>query len=200
LHYSTDNVIIFHINSEEGYMKKISSLILTLVVIMISGCSNQSSKDWTNEDFSLYDFDGNESLFPTIDDYYITTYDEDDKLKTKRDIALGDRAVTALKKYNLKDFEYEIYGARYIGLKEKTDKSVEKAKQFNEEYHDKYKTAEDVLEKIDQICANDLYIYFYCDIYKQNKELCTYSELSSTDRTYVNHHLKYTFSISLKSQ
>ncbi|NMB95813.1 MAG: hypothetical protein GYA02_04265 [Clostridiaceae bacterium] len=89
-------------------MRKVVCLSI-LCIFILCGCNNSSSVNtWEEADFAFYDYDDREILFPTTEDYWIHMEDFDSAIQTNREVRVGDRAKTALEKYNLKDFEYEI--------------------------------------------------------------------------------------------
>jgi hypothetical protein len=184
-------------------MKKIFSIIIIISIIFCScDATNNKSASWTELDFAFYDFNGREDLFPTTDNYMISLDDIED-IQTYREVRIGDRATTALKKYNLKDFEYSI--CDLSELKAYSEKSQELDKQYKEQGF----TIEDIISKFSDIAAKDLDIGLHCDIYKQDGKLCTLSELiveednekkTDDNSSFYFTHLKYSISFYISDE
>lgn len=190
-------------------MKRILTVTLVLLIaVAISGCSSKRDADgsWSEDDFSFYDENNKEKTYPTVDDYWIFLSHEDG-LQTKRGIETGDKASSILEHYNLTDFEWSICDFSYI------NPSTDKSEAIEERYRSEGKTTADIMDMLDEISANGLDVYIYCDIYKQNGRLCTLSELDLSQKDsdpnytcytepmrterFISQHLKYTISFDI---
>lgn len=188
-------------------MKKIILIFLIIILIAFCSCSTKANNNWSEKDFAFYN-NGKAKLFSTIDDYWIHLSDNDN-LATYRDIKIGDSYQDIIHKYNLKDFEWSICDFTYL------NPSTDKSEALEKIYKEQDKNVIDILNNINAIASNNLDIYIYCDIYKQNGELCTYSQLDFSElkseeyikyedkyreMLFKQHHLKYTISFSIDGE
>lgn len=91
-------------------MRKMISVVLAVVVAAsLAACSlgapqsnngKSSPEKWRIEDFSFYDEAGKEKAFTTVNENVIQL-SEFENLSTHRDVSIGDRAITALSKYEI---------------------------------------------------------------------------------------------------
>ena len=185
-------------------MKRILVLFLVCMVAL-SGCSNTVAGNqdfaWSEEDFSFYEEDGREKVFPTVDDYQIAL-SYYDNLQTNRGIRIGDRATLIADLYDLTDFEWSIGSLSY------PNPFPEKSDALEEKYRADNLDAADILNNLPEISANEMAVYLSCDVYKCDGVLSTISGLdvskSESDPFYdyydepekteqfVMNHLKYT--------
>lgn len=169
------------------------SLVIFIGAGLLQGKIGNSKSAWKESDFSFYDDAGKEILFPTTEDYWISLENDCPDGQSSRGAKIGDRASTALQKYDLSDFKYE------IGEQGSLNPSTEKAKAKDTELHKKYGKFSDVLPLSAELASEDLYIYAYCDIYKDNGEL-TSKVKSSWTKDDLLHKQKYSISFEVYSE
>lgn len=188
-------------------------VVVLALLICMSGCGVESPI-WEEEDFSFYDTNGKEKMFPTKDDYWIRM-SECEGLRTHRGVEIGDRASNIADIYDLTDFEYSI--CDFSKLRWSTDE----AEEYEQKLIAEGKTVEDVLQMLPEISAEDLGVYLHCDIYEKGGKLFTesgFGEITSemvieyfgyrpdapiTDREvsmYKLSHLKYSISFEIEHE
>lgn len=147
-------------------MKKVISILLITIVIGLTfaGCGGKSS--WKVEDFSFYNSAGKEVQFATADESISLREELEDtgkQLMTKKGIQIGDRAATALKKYDLDGFYFNI---THIGSR-KGDGDKEEAARLDKRFHKEYKTFEKAVQHADELSGKGLVLFgsmiFYVD-------------------------------------
>ena len=152
-------------------MKKIILMLLSFTLLFtIGGCSKTERTFWKEEDFSFYDADGKERVFPTAEDYWIDLEDSDG-LRTYRGVEIGDRASNLSEIYDLTDFEYSICDFSYI------NPETEESEELEEKYIAEGKTVMDILNLLPEISGKDLGVYLSCDVYEIDGKLCTQSQV-----------------------
>lgn len=159
-------------------MKKIIGILSILsMCFCLLGCGEDKIEEWSIADFSFYNEEGKEVDFPS--DNKIAISESEDKLgmqlKTKRGVAIGDRAETALAKYNLDGFYFSVADYKYI------NPSTEESKIINQEFHEKYPTLKDALPHFDEISAQEMSIFASMSFYEidENLKQCTLDELGN---------------------
>lgn len=151
-------------------VKKLFIVVLCFVAVslLLCYCNFKRETFWTEEDFSFYDENGKERIFPTVGDYRISLGDYEG-LRTYRGVELGDRAKNISDLYDLTDFEYSICDLS------KLNPSTYESEEFEKQLKDEGKTVEDILEMLPEISGEDLDVYLWCDIYEKNGKLFTES-------------------------
>lgn len=150
-------------------MKKRFSLFLCFIFLFtfITACSNsQSSKGWTVEDFSLYDGTGKEIAFPVENEDISLAKLTEEKgtgVQTKRGVQIGDRAITALQKYDIDGFYYGVSNFWGDGSATK-DQADEK----NDSFHEDYPTFSEALQHCDELTSTGLVLYASMSFYSEN--------------------------------
>ena len=129
---------------------KRKSVVILIISLLLSGCSSKSTPSkgqedstidtesltenytdaWSIEDLSFYDEEKKESVFLTKE------HSQNIDLQTYRNVRIGDRATTALKKYNLSDFEFGFDPMKYI----KSDTKNKEAEEVADELAQKYES------------------------------------------------------------
>lgn len=161
-------------------MKKMVSLALVLCMCLafLTGCSNTQS--WSIEDFSFYDEDGREVAFlataDSIQDSISLSDTNEEKggdFQTHRGVKIGDRATTALEKYDLDGFYYAVDYFWGDGTSSK-DEAEEKDASF----HEQYPTFAEALQHADEL-PSGLNLFASRKFYTEENNLVPY-EVNST--------------------
>lgn len=122
-------------------MKK--AWLLIAAMLLLGGCKQQSSvdevkvdeKEWTIEDFSLYDLNGELVDYPQDSGLDLNYYEEEDKnFQLKRGAKLFAHAKVVLDKYDLTGFYCS--GSRYPVLGSNSDEDNLTIKKYLEKYPD----------------------------------------------------------------
>lgn len=104
-------------------MKRVLAILFVFCVLVgLVGCSRPNLADnsieaWNEKDFSFYDTDDNEKVFLTVGENNAELASTP-KLYTYRGVQIGDRAITALRKYDI-PIGYAVYGTKDIMLYDK---------------------------------------------------------------------------------
>lgn len=110
-------------------MKKtmIFALCTMAICLLFSCCGSLNAKTgkWTEADFSFYDANGEERAFVTTKENSIRLSDWPE-LSTYRNVKIGDRAISALNKYDL-PYDYTLYGV----MEDKDDEIFRYTKSVN---------------------------------------------------------------------
>ena len=169
-------------------MKKMVSLALVLCMCLafLTGCSNTQS--WSIEDFSFYDEDGREVEFLATSDYILdvislkdTNEEKGGDFQTHRGVKIGDRATTALEKYDLDGFYYAVDYLSGDGTSSKDE-----AEKKDASFHELYPTFAEALQHTDEL-PSGLNLVASKVFYKEENNLIPYQ----TDSTGVE-DLEYT--------
>lgn len=147
------------------------------VVLFLVGCipvnvGASATMQWSKSDFSFYDQSGKEIAFPikgesiSLSD---TNKSHGSNLKTKYDVQIGDRATSALDKYDIDNFYYAV--TNFWGDGSATDKQCKKEDQ---EFHSKYKTFSEALKHSDEIDSTGLVLFASMKFYPDGERLIPY--------------------------
>lgn len=145
---------------------------------------------WVEEDFSFYDSNGKERMFPTTEDYWIHMKDGE-CLQTHRGVEIGDRGSSVAKLYDLSDFEWSISDFS------KLNPSTEESKSYQNELLDQGKNIEDILNMLPEISSKGFDVYIWCDVYEVDGILCTESEIGSITENDVRNYFNIDESIDV---
>lgn len=150
------------------------------------------------EDFSFYDLDGREVSFLTAEDDFICIYEYDDNsnnIQTYRGVRIGDRATTALLKYNLDDFDWYIKSDYF-----NSEEDNKEADRLTNKY--KELTAEEMLEHIPEINAiENMQILFICNLYEYENNYYVQDAVPTDEDMFLVYKLPYyRMSITVESE
>lgn len=188
-------------------------VVILIISLLLSGCSSKSTPSkgqqdsiidteslteiytdaWSIEDLSFYDEEKKESVFLTKE-HRIINLSENIDLQTYRNVRIGDRATTALKKYNLSDFVFGFDPIKYI----KSDTKNKEAEEVADELAQKYESlsASEMLDNIKDVNTDKALLYFAVDLYEDNGSFYKYTDITE-DILYKD---RYTIIIDVKDE
>ena len=147
------------------------SIFLLIALFFVSGCASDSTiSPWDEEDFAFYDENGKEVDFPSDGTIWLSDVNEEKNgdFQLKRGAKIGIRATTALKKYDLNNFYWDI--GRWRSDTEEEEVADKKLK-------DEYQSPMDALEHMNDFVGEKEYLYIGGDFYENSK-----GELVLTER------------------